>query len=722
VRTLKKRKLFGVIAANAADTEQREILRGIIKKAQSMNIDIAVLSNIYNPAITDEIFKTENQIYTLIRSDEYDGIIILSESLFNPDVRRLVLEELQNKDLPMVAVGTELQDFPLPALQYINTCDETDIEDICDHLIYIHGFTDIHILTGFHDMPVSHKRVEGYRRSLEKHGIPFDENKVFFGDFWMISGHAHAKRYISGELPYPQALICCNDYMAYGLLDEFLECNIDINEKMSVIGYEYIRDRYRHVPLLTTFQRNRYALGIMAMELLTEKTGIKAHSFLSETPRGQIICGNTCPCKAKITDIRSDFKTAQHKNRYDFLDLFNQLELSLIECRNIAEFVKKIHEFNSLVRDADKLYMCLYENWYDTSPNSSNMVGYNLLHDEEPFVFHNQNISAVFRNDAAPYYFCPLFFSDRELGYVVLSFRGSDTFDHFFRNWLKTVANCLEFLRMKNDIKFYLQCQDISEEREPLTGMLNENGLRKVYRNADKSNLCLVALRIGTIRTYPYSASQNEQINSVLDAAEAVREFSGNHICGKINEDTFFCFMRDIPDIDVLTKQLSAVLLHHTAYMKINGLDSYVCAAVPCDDDDYMQVKAKCFAKMAEMTDMFSARRTKPHYQKLNKLRTQFYNDPQITFDSEDIYSRFNGSAGYLRTIFRKCYGFTLHDDCINARIAAARYYITMSNLSNAEIAEKCGYKDLKYFLRQFQQVSGYTVLKYRTMWSYTKQ
>ena len=719
---MKKRKLFGVIAANAADTEQREIFRGIINKAQMLNIDIAVLSNIYNPPVTDEVLKTENCIYSLIGSDEYDGIILISESIINPDLRKIIFEELKNKDLPLVAIGTELPEWTLPSLQYINTCDETDIEDICDHLTDVHGFTDIHLLSGHYELSVSHKRVEGYRHSLEKHGIPFDEKKVFFGDFWMTSGHAHAKRYISGELPYPQALICCNDYMAYGLLDEFLECSIDINEKMSVIGYEYVPDRYCHVPLLTTFQRNRYELGIMAMEFLTEKTGIKANSILSATPRGHIIYGNTCPCKAKITDIRFDFKTAQHKNRYDYLDLFNQLELNLIECRNIDEFVKKIHEFSSLIRDADKLYMCLYENWYDTSPNFSNMVGYDLLHDEEPFVFRKHNISAVFRNEAAPYYLCPLFFSFRELGYVALSFRGPDTFDYFFRNWLKTVANCLEFLRMKNDIKFYLQCQDISEERESLTGMLNENGLRKVYLNADKSNLCLVALKIGTIRTNPYSASQNDQINSVLDAAEAVREFSGNHICAKINEDTFFCLMRDIPDTDVLTKQLSAVLLHHTAYMKINGLDSYVCAAIPCEDNDYVQLKEKCFAKIAEMTDMFSSRRTKPHYKKLNKLRTQFYNDPQLTFDSEDIYSRFNGSAGYLRTIFRKCYGFTLHDDCINARIAAARYYITMSNLSNAEIAEKCGYKDLKYFLRQFQQVSGYTVVKYRSMWSYTKQ
>ena len=153
---MKKRKLFGVIAANAADTEQREIFRGIINKAQMLNIDIAVLSNIYNPPVTDEVLKTENCIYSLIGSDEYDGIILISESIINPDLRKIIFEELKNKDLPLVAIGTELPEWTLPSLQYINTCDETDIEDICDHLTDVHGFTDIHLLSGHYEIILNH--------------------------------------------------------------------------------------------------------------------------------------------------------------------------------------------------------------------------------------------------------------------------------------------------------------------------------------------------------------------------------------------------------------------------------------------------------------------------------------------------------------------------------------------------------------------------------------
>lgn len=704
---MKSRKLFGVVGSAAAEIEQREILSGIIEKAQELNADVAVISNVYN--ITDQpaVVRTEDLIYDLIRSDEYDGMILISESLLDPEVRRKILERLHDKTVPVIAVGVEEEGFFLPSFTCINTDDVNDFKDICDHLIDVHGYTDIHILTGNKGRSVSDERIEGYRRSLEEHGIPFDESKVFFGNFWMNSGYDHAMRYINGELPYPQALICCNDYMAYGLLDGFLEQNIDITQKMAVTGYEYIRERYSHIPLLTTYQRNRKALGARAAEMLCY-----GYTEAGEPPKGKIICGDSCPCGANTEDIKSDIRTARRKIIYDDLDLFSLLERRLIECKSVTEFVDICRGDRFRIKNAARLYMCLYENWYEASGTTENMVAYDLMGTEEPFVFNKYDISAVFRDEAAPYYFCPLFFSDRELGYVVLGYKSADTFGHIFRCLLQTLANGLEFLRMKNDIRSFLQCQGIPEERDTVTGMLNENGLKKAYRNTDKNGLVFVAARI----MHHHGSDRKEHINAVLDAAEAVRQFGSGQICSRINDDRFVCLISGITDTKSLTEQLSALLLHHTSYLKKYGPDSFVCAAVDCEDNDYLQAKEKCFAEIAKTAEIYSARRTRPHYKKLAALRTMIYDSPQMTFDQQKIYSHFNGSDGYLRTIFRKCYGFTLHDDCTNARISAARYLITMSDLSNSRIAEKCGYNDPKYFLRQFSSITGYTVPQYRKL------
>ena len=711
---MKRRMIFGVVAAQAADIEQREILSGAIETAQSMNIDIAIISNIYNPIETADVLKAENKIYDLILSDEFDGIILISEAILNHDSQELVISRLAKKDVPIVVIGTELKGFSLPSFHYVNTSDENDIEDITDHLIDVHGFTDIHILTGHDTVEASHKRISGYRTSLEKHGIAYDSGKVFTGDFWMTSGHAQAKRYISGELPYPQALICCNDYMAYGLLDEFMEHDIDIAEKMSVVGYEYIRERRNHTPLLTTYQRNRKALGSEAVSLLAKKLSSGRYSRYVP-PRGRIICGDTCPCGAENSDIKREIKDVQVKATYDFLNLFSQLEHRLTECRNIDEFVARCWDFQFMIRGVDKLYLCLYENWYDDADNSDNMVCYNLLFHEEPLIFSKNSFSCLFREEAAPYYFCPLFFSERELGFVVLRFKKPDTFDHIFRNWLKSISNGLEFLRMKNDIQYLMQCQDLSEQRDTLTGMLSEKGVKKAYKTAGRTDMYLVGLRICLFGERPYGADPSEKIFAVLDAAEAVRQFCGNNnICGRINDDTFVCLVSSKAEAALLTEQLSSILYRHTAYVKEYGIDSFVCAAVKCGDMKYAQASEKCSAEMNEKLKQLSQRRTDPHFKKLNRLRTHIYQNPEDTFDSDKLYEMFGGSAGYLRTIFRNCYGFTLHEDCINARIAFARYHLAMTTLTIAEIAERCGYTDGKYLMRQFQQATGCTASHYR--------
>ncbi|MBR2085815.1 MAG: helix-turn-helix transcriptional regulator, partial [Oscillospiraceae bacterium] len=74
------------------------------------------------------------------------------------------------------------------------------------------------------------------------------------------------------------------------------------------------------------------------------------------------------------------------------------------------------------------------------------------------------------------------------------------------------------------------------------------------------------------------------------------------------------------------------------------------------------------------------------------------------------------GSKGYLRTIYRQCYGVTLHDDCTSARIARAQYLLSVTVMSLNEISERCGYHDAKYLMRQFQQRTGMTAMQYRSL------
>ncbi|MCI1268933.1 MAG: substrate-binding domain-containing protein [Ruminococcus sp.] len=706
-----KRKIFGVITANVADIEQHEILSGIIENAQQRNIDIIVISNIYNPIETSSVLQKENCIYERLMSTALDALILISESIINADLQKIIMDYLSKRsDTSLIAIGAAQPNFELSNFRFINTSDENDIEDITDHLIEFHGFTDIDILSGYDYIEASQKRVCGYRRSLEKHGIPFDPSKVHFGDFWTNSGSALAKKYITAELSYPQALICCNDYMAYGLLDEFMQQNIPITEKMAVIGYEYIRERHAHTPLLATYQRSRKSLGKAAVDILADDS-----YNLFSPQKGRLIPGDTCGCHGKFSDIRSEMISLQTIETYEFLNLFSQFEHRLTECRNINEFVECCRNFRFMVRNVSKLYLCLYENWYDNSQNVENMVRYNLVFADTPIIFHKDNFSSFISGNAAPYYICPLFFANRELGYIVLGYDGADTFDHIFRNWLKSVSNGLELLRMKNDIRYLAACQDLSEQHESLTSMLNGRGLKTAYFSADKDDMYMVVLKICLFDTDFFTINTKEKIYAILDAAEAVRQFCGkNGICAKTQQDTFICLVKSKKPAAFLTRLLSSVLFRHDSYMKKFGIDSFVCTACLCNNMVYDDIASLSNNNIQNEIDAISVRRRDKFYPEMISLRNYIYQNPNSTFDTPSLHQKFNGSSGHLRNIYKKCFGISFHQDCICARVSKVIYFLTVTELNIGDIAYKCGYSDSKYMMRQFALETGLTTGEFR--------
>ena len=256
------RQIIGVIAAEANCIEQRQIIKGVIGEAQARNLTTVVLSNVFNPYEYDYALRLENDIYRLIFSPQLSGLVLVEEAFINETIRQILRNLLSKRqDIPVVAIGVYIEDLDFGNVHFINTDDKEDMKVIMRHLMDDHGMRRIDILTGYQGNQTAERRVEGCREVLEEHGVAFDPAHVFYGDFWFSSGEALAKRYVSGELPLPEAIFCTSDHMAYGLLDVFLKNKVRVPEDVAVTGYEYYYDRIYHSPLLTTYQRARSEMG-----------------------------------------------------------------------------------------------------------------------------------------------------------------------------------------------------------------------------------------------------------------------------------------------------------------------------------------------------------------------------------------------------------------------------------------------------------------------------
>ena len=727
--SMTEKRFIGVIAAEVNSIEQRQIMKGVIAEGQALRQRIVVFSNIYNSYEYDQSLDLENNIYELMFSQELCGLIMIAESFTNEKLRDKVRDLLEKRqDIPVVVIGIYIPSLSFPNVRFINANDSLDMECITSHLIEDHGFRRIDILTGFEGNEAAIQRVTGYRKSLEQHGITFEASRVYWGDFWMPSGVALAKRYISGELELPDAIICANDYMAYGLLDTFLENGICIPDDVSVIGYEFIHERIFHSPILTTYQRGRRELGVDAVRIIYAITlGEEPPAFYP--PKGTLICGETCPCGIMHEQMHGELESLREKQQFEKWNVLGTMEQQLTLCSTLDELIRVMSERHYWVRSVQNMYLCLCDNWYDTGAETpSDLMSCRSVmpwHLHEPAIMCSRfDFHSLYQNapDTAVHYYLPLFFERHFFGYFVLEYYHADTYDDIFRNWMKSITIGLTFLCMKNDIRYLLQCQNLSEQHDSLTGLYNLRGLESVLGariETESKPVYAIAVRVGALRSDISPEAQAEQSALIQKTAEALRLLNfENDLIARTGVQTFVCAGFSCESEEQCARmedKLTAVLLHHTGVCESVGMESVLVGSIRFAQElsaaeNIDQLHANLETATAKLADQ----KMQPHADTLFSVRNHIYN--MVISSADSICRKYSFSTGYFRQIYKEMFGISFHQDVIRARILCAIYLLTTTVQSIASISEQCGYEDCNYFLRQFQKITGLTPGQYRRL------
>lgn len=722
-----EQKYIGVVAAEVNSIEQRQIMNGILDQARTLGKRIITISNLYNPIYDDESLALENNIYELLFSPSLCGLIMIAESFNNEGLReklRTMLERRQ--DIPMVVIGIYIPSLDFPNVRFINADDAQDFADLTSHLTDMHGFRRIDLLTGFEGNEAAEKRAEGFRAAAARYGILEADARVFYGNFWVDSGEQLAERYLSGELELPEAIICANDYMAYGMLDVFMQHGVHVPDDVTVIGYEFIHERIYHAPLLTTYERGRHGLGVAAVDMVNIMAA-GANPLPYHPPKGKLIPGGSCPCGVIHAQLHGELDDLREKQKFDKWNVLGTLEQKLTLCSTLGELIQTLGERHYWVRSVQNMYLCLCDNWYDTNAEApSDLITCRSImpwHQHEPAIVCSRfdfEALYLYSPDTAVHYYLPLFFEKHFFGYFVLEYHHSDTYDDIFRNWMKSISIGLTFLCMKNDIRYLLQCQSLAEQHDSLTGLLNQRGLESVLNvrlEADDAPVYAIAIQVGAMKTDISPEGQAVQTAVIQKAAEVFRLLHlEDAMCARIGMRTFIC--ADFPceseeQCERIGDKIMAVLLHHTSLFNILGMESVVteCMQLPAGVSASVCIR-ELNGALEEHTGILAMRRTHPHAETLFSVRNRIYGMEDCSADS--ICRQYSFSTGYFRQIYKELFGISFHQDVIRARIFCAVWMLMTTVQSIAAIAEKCGYEDCNYFLRQFQKLTGLTPGQYR--------
>ena len=283
----KASRCIGIFTASLDDGYQSTVWHAIGRVAAERGYGtISFLGSRLGSPIASE--ASSNLAYHLANERNIDGLIIISSSLAtffsSVDLKEFVA---QGASLPRVSIGMHI-----PGMSDIIVEGTGALSQIVNHLVVEHGRRHFALIGGpaSHDEAIS--RLQACRTTLRSHGLILDEHLVIPGTFTQDSGIRAVQNLLETHIPF-DALVCMNDRMAQGALEELARHGIAVPDDVSVIGFDGIElSRYTSPPL-TTVMQPMHELGEQAVQILDRmmQGGKEEHLVLSCNPVIRESCG-----------------------------------------------------------------------------------------------------------------------------------------------------------------------------------------------------------------------------------------------------------------------------------------------------------------------------------------------------------------------------------------------------------------------------------------------
>ena len=188
-----------------------------------------------------------------------DGIIIASNVINDPLIDGLILREV-----PLVQIGRNKR-------QDVSSVDADNVHGALmavRHLVNS-GREKLATVTGHMDLFSSRDRLKGFKRGLEEHHLPIQDERIAYGDFTEEGGYLQTKMLLSNA--NFDGFFVASDTMAYGALRAFQEAGLRVPEDVALVSFDDIPGAARHQPALTTVRQPIHQMGSIAAQTLIDQ-------------------------------------------------------------------------------------------------------------------------------------------------------------------------------------------------------------------------------------------------------------------------------------------------------------------------------------------------------------------------------------------------------------------------------------------------------------------
>ena len=351
-----ERKVIGVCGSRIFNQIPMQFINAL-RKAGTRNdyYIIAFSSYAYSGEESDETIG-EEQLFELTKFIDFSGLIILSETLKNPRLVKTIVDIGTRRDIPVFSVGGVVEGCYNLVLDY-----HDGFELMVRHIVEEHGCRKVNMMAGFRDNELSDERISVYKKVLQDNGLPFEENRLAYGDFWDRPTRKAVLKFLDDEAGLPEAIVCANDSMAITVCSVLHEKGYRVPEDIIVTGFDGTRDGEYHFPKISTCAPDYESAVAFILREIKSVWNQNSVNPCDYTIKFSLNKSESCGCRKKIV---SDVNTVISSLAMDVGDCtwhniaMNNMVNSVLDANNIMDIAKQIPEYINLWSDTFR-FACL---------------------------------------------------------------------------------------------------------------------------------------------------------------------------------------------------------------------------------------------------------------------------------------------------------------------------------------------------------------------------
>lgn len=542
-------KILGVCSSKITNEDVKRSVDSICKSAENHGWKVLLFTSYCDLFDATNETAGESGIYMLPYMPMLDALVIMSESILNDDISKMLIRKASEAGTPVITVDREYEGTPCIKFDYLTT-----FEQIVRHVIETHGCRTVNFMAGIKDNEFSEMRVSCFRKVLAENNIPFDERRLGYGNFWEGPTIQAMDDFMATGLPLPEAFICCNDSMAITVCQYLSKLGVKVPDDVIVTGFDGIEVEKYYQPRLTTGTVDYAQVGISVMDMVEKMRSGENAASISIPYKMRIAqsCGcidigssNACDKILKLYERVSN--SEWHENF-----MFGYLRMAT-GCHTLKELAKVMgthgdyHEWFCVNTDLfsnmpdDQRYHGVY-----TENMNAFMIRDMDTINSDGIIFPTKELlpnleSALEKYDVL--FFSALHFMDEVLGYSCATIAFVD--ESIYTNRRRYISNTSQILEnLINRVKLERANSELAEMHihDPLTGLLNRRGFYKQFEKLAEAGkqVCVFSVDMDRLKYINDTFGHNAGDKSLRAIAAAlISDTKSELVCSRVGGDEF---------------------------------------------------------------------------------------------------------------------------------------------------------------------------------------